>query len=90
MATTELDSIRVELAREILNTEDISLLRLVQRAYRQLVDKNEKLTEHSLQKAPCRYTIDEMQQRVQEALVDYQAGRVFPHDEIEKQTERWK
>lgn len=48
MATTELDSIRVELAREILNTEDISLLRLVQRTYRQFVDKNDKVTGHSL------------------------------------------
>ena len=90
MAATELDTLRIELAREILNTEDLSLLRLMQRTYRQFGNEDEKRTGHSLRKAPCCYTIDEMQQRVQEALVDYQAGRVFTNDEIEKQTERWK
>ena len=39
MATTELDTLRIELAREILNTDDLYLLRLMQRTYRRAKSK---------------------------------------------------
>lgn len=76
MKTMELDACRNELAREILATDNMEVLRTVRRAYRRAVDR-EKLRAEKL-KNFATSTIEELNARIDEAEAEFEAGEGIP------------
>lgn len=64
MKTIELNACRNELARDILATDDLEVLRTVRRAYRRAMSKVLKNSEAG---SPAPYTMEELDARIDEA-----------------------
>lgn len=80
MKTIELDACRNELARDILATDNLEVLRSVSRAYRRAMNRA-KLRAEKLKEAteiPEPYTMEELNTRLDEAEVDFASGKGVP------------
>ena len=73
MATVELNACRNELARDILATDDLDVLRTTQRRNLRMMEL-EKMNAKGL--AP--YTMDELNARIDEAEAEFAAGKGVP------------
>lgn len=74
MKTIELNACRNELARDILTTDNVEVLRSVRRAYHRAVSKVMKNSTESV--AP--YTMEELNARIDEAEAEFAAGEGIP------------
>jgi hypothetical protein len=74
MNALQLESLRAELAREILNEQDENLLKNISAIFKQ--SRQAKLT------PPCRYTLEELKERLAKSEEDFRAGRYHTMDEI--------
>lgn len=63
MTTVELNAVRNELARDILTTENMEVLKAVRRVYRRAMNKVAKQAETT----PQPYTIEELNERIDKA-----------------------
>lgn len=81
MATVELNACRNELARDILATDDMDVLRTTRRAYRRAMQRK-SLRMAELEKLNAKgltpYTMEELNARVDEAEVEFAAGKGVP------------
>jgi hypothetical protein len=74
MTTIELDLKRKEVFREILDINDEGILT-------GMIEYIRRAKALSVQ-APCRYTVEELQQRVAESVEEVNAGRVYSMEEV--------
>lgn len=77
MKTIELNACRNELARDILATDDLEVLRTVRRAYRRAMSKALKNSEAG---SPAPYTMEELNARIDEAEAEFKAGEGIPSE----------
>ena len=78
----ELDAMKAALAREILNTDSSEILNKVRKVF-----ERSKKSEETL--PPCRYTIEELKERVHKGVQDARAGKGVTTEELIKQSEAW-
>lgn len=71
MDTIELNACRNELARDILATDNIEVLRTVRRAYSRAIKTIKKIDEENC----TPYTVDELNARIDEAEAQLTAGQ---------------
>lgn len=62
------------MARDILTTEDMEVLRTVRRAYRRAVDRSKVKTEKPVAEERTPYTMEELNARMDEAEAEFEAG----------------
>ncbi|MDO5421971.1 MAG: hypothetical protein Q4F50_18235 [Bacteroides sp.] len=75
MKTVELDACRNELARDILATDNMEVLRTVRRAYRRAVDRAKLRAERLKVEELAPYTVEELDARIDEAETEFEAGK---------------
>lgn len=75
MTTTQLEAMKAEFARAILNEQDESLLRKIAEIF-----SREKQARQ--QAAPCRYTLEELNERIDRSLESLRTGRTTTLDEL--------
>lgn len=78
----ELDAMKIALAREILNTDNSEILKKVRKAFERARKCEDTLP-------PCRYTIEELKERVHKGVQDARAGKGVTTEELIKQSEAW-
>lgn len=78
----ELDAMKAALAREILNTDSSEILNKVRKVF-----ERSKKSEETL--PPCRYTVEELKERVHKGVQDARAGKGVTTEELLKQSEAW-
>lgn len=78
MTIIELNARKAEIVRAILN--DIE----TEEALDALSDLLRKL--HVSRQPPCQYTVEELNDRAEQAIRDYEAGKGIPHEEIKRKT----
>lgn len=75
MSTMELEARKAGFIREVLlNVDDVELLEKLSK----YLQRNLKRTS----KTPCHYTLDEMNQLLDDGMKDIKAGNVVTHDEM--------
>lgn len=83
MTALELQSKKVELARQILESNDINLLRAVEHLLGQIAHKKAISTEKLIP-----YTIEEINDWLDKSEADDEAGRTISSDEMELRIEQ--
>lgn len=78
----ELDAMKAALAREILNTDSSEILNKVRKVF-----ERSKKSEETL--PPCRYTVEELKERVHKGVQDARDGKGVTTEELLKQSEAW-
>ena len=79
MATVELNACRNELARDILATDDLDVLRTTRRAYRRAMQRRNLMELEKMNaKGLAPYTMDELNARIDEAEAEFAAGKGVP------------
>lgn len=78
----ELDAMKAALAREILNTDSSEILNKVRKVF-----ERSKKSEETL--PPCRYTVEELKERVHKGVQDARDGKGVTTEELIKQSEAW-
>lgn len=78
----ELDAMKAALAREILNTDSREILNKVRKVF-----ERSKKSEETL--PPCRYTVEELKERVHKGVQDARDGKGVTTEELLKQSEAW-
>lgn len=78
MKTMELNACRNELARDILATDDMEVLRTVRRAYRRAVDRTRVRAEKMKTEDTVPYTMEELNARIDEAEAEFETGEGIP------------
>ena len=81
MNANQLDALKAEFAREILNEQDENLLK---KAIAFFAKEKKAAT------APCRFTAEELDKEIDSSLADIRAGRVIPQIELEKEVRSWR
>ena len=76
MNTYEFEARKAELARNILNSQNPEVIERVQQTYEQAVS-------HSAT-PPCRYTLEEVKQRLRDTEADAIAGRGLSEEEVDR------
>lgn len=74
MNTLEFEAQKAALARAILNTESEEIINEVSRSYREATERN----------APCRYSLDEVKDRLRSTEADALAGRGLTEEEADR------
>jgi predicted transcriptional regulator len=77
----ELEVMRAELARTILNEEDEDLLSKILA----MIHKEKK----TILPFPCQMTVEELKADVRKSLEDIRNGRVTNHEDLEKEILLW-
>lgn len=77
----EFEAAKAELARNILNTDNEEVIDAVRRSYRQAMSQQS----HSA----CRYSLDEVKERLRTIEADAIAGRGLTTEEVMKQCDEW-
>lgn len=80
MKTVELNACRNELARDILATDNMEVLRTVRRAYRRAVDRARLRAEKLKSEDAAPYTMEELNARIDEAEAEFKAGEGIPSE----------
>ncbi|MEQ3234471.1 hypothetical protein [Bacteroides cellulosilyticus] len=80
MTTMELEAQKGELARLILNIDDMEVIKEMSKAYRRIEARMQK-------EASCRYTVSEMEERLKQSRQDVKSGRYYTQDEMKKRYE---
>lgn len=83
MNTLEFEARKAELARAILNMENPNVIAHVWQSYQQAL-KNE-----ADEQAPCKYSLDEVKNRLRQTEADAIAGRGLTTEEAMAQSEEW-
>lgn len=78
----ELDAMKAELAREILNTNSFEILKRIRKTF-----EHAKKSEDVL--LPCRYSIEELKERVNKGVQDARSGQGVTTEELIKQSQSW-
>lgn len=78
----ELDAMKAALAREILNTDSSEILKKVWKAFERARKSEETLS-------PCRYTVEELKERVHQGVQDARSGLGVTTEELIKQSQTW-
>jgi len=79
MTTVELELRKAEIARMILNESDEKVI----------VKMFAFLTKQKKAPLPCRYTTEELEERLAQSEADIKAGRTSPTSEVFKPYEQW-
>lgn len=74
------EQLREEMTREALKIEDTSLLKEALEFIRGLA---------TVEKPPCRYTIEELKEHLWASLDDIKMGRVYTSEELDKEMLSW-
>ncbi len=74
MTTLELQNKKVELASQILTSDNEEIINQLSKLYTKLTKKQ----------FPCDYTIEEIAQACEGAVQDYEAGKLIPLSEIKR------
>lgn len=74
MKTVDLNACRNELARDILATDDMEVLRTVRWAYRRAMDRGKVKAEKPRTEDRTPYTMEELNARIDEAEAEFEAG----------------
>lgn len=81
MSSMELNALRGELAHDILNIEDIEVLKEVKRSLHQIItqakDEMKNKSSH-----PRPYTLEEIHSRIAESEAQIAAGEVLTNEEV--------
>lgn len=81
MSSMELNALRGELAHDILNIEDIEVLKEVKRSLHQIIaqakDEMKNKSSH-----PRPYTLEEIHSRIAESEAQITAGNVLTNEEV--------
>lgn len=80
MTTMELEAQKGELARLILNIDDMEVIKEMSKAYRRIEARMQK-------EASCQYTVSEMEERLKQSRQDVKSGRYYTQDEMKKRYE---
>lgn len=80
MTTLELQTWKHKLAEEVLQTNDIDILKAI-----------EDLMQHARHPltSPCQYTVEELRAHVKKAMRDIELGNYQDIDEVLKEMETW-
>lgn len=73
----QLEASKAELARQILNIDNVEVLNSIRRALGRAVQRQEKL-EH----VPQPYTMEELNERIDRGLAQEKAGQGIPSSEV--------
>lgn len=79
MNTLEFEARKAALARAILNTESPEIIEELTRSYQQAIERE----------APCRYSLDEVKDRLRSTEADAIAGRGLTTEEVMAMSEKW-
>jgi hypothetical protein len=79
MTTLELESLRAEVAREVLNTDDEALLKKMLKLFARPTERKSKTFERIPGLA---YTDEERRESIRRSLESARAGRVHSADEV--------
>jgi len=77
MTTLEINAKKAEIVQSILNNIDTE---------EALDAVSELLDKLSLRQPPCQYTIEELNERAQRAIKDYESGKGIPHEQIKRKS----
>lgn len=87
MTTLEMNQARVDLAREILSTDNVELINTLCRAARRFAKRQ---VSKQTAPPPCQYTTEEMRTRAVGAMSRYEQGEYISNEEVINSTQRWK
>lgn len=88
MTTIEFELCKSELAREILNTDNVELVNTLRRAAQRFAKRQASKSADGV--APCQYTVEEVRTRAVEAMSRYGQGEYLTNEEVINNTQRWK
>lgn len=88
MTTIELELCKSELAREILNTDNVELINTLRRAAQRFAKRQANKTAEAV--SPCQYTVEQVRTRATEAMGRYERGEYITNEEMISNTQRWK
>lgn len=83
MNSYEFEAAKAELARNILNTQSEEVIEHVRHSYWQAVEQEASSA------APCRYSLEEVKQRLRDTEQEAIAGRGLSEEEVEALSEAW-
>lgn len=77
MTTLEMNTKKAEIVQNIMNNVD------TEEGLEAISDLLDRLSQ--FRRPPCRYTVEELNERAQRAIRDYEAGvRMIPHENIKR------
>lgn len=81
MNSFEFEALKAELARNILNSKNPEVIERVRRSYEEALEYTSE--------PPCRYTLEEVKNRLRATEADAIAGRGLTMEEVLKLSEEW-